>query len=249
MSRLSFRASRPDFLMPLFCLTEELIFPDPNLASDEGLLAIGGDLSPERLLLAYLIGVFPWYGQGEPILWWSPDPRCVLFPAEVYVSRRLERTLKQKRFTVTCNRAFDRVVCACAEVRNESGEETWLVPEMQAAYRRLHALGLAHSVEAWREGELVGGLYGVAFGRFFFGESMFHYATDASKVCLVSLARTLAAMDFLLFDCQVPNPHLLRMGARTIPRQEFLERLRDGGATLDSPVKRVVLPEVLSDER
>jgi len=232
--------------MPVFRLTEDLGFPDPQLASDEGLLAIGGDLSPERLLLAYLIGVFPWYGEGEPILWWSPDPRCVLFPSEVKVSRRLERTLRQGRFRVTCNAAFDRVIKACADVRAANGEETWLVPEMQAAYTRLHELGLAHSVEAWCDGRLAGGLYGVAFGRFFFGESMFHYETDASKVCLASFARYLAARDFLLFDCQVTNPHLLRMGARNIPRAEFLMRLRDGGATLERPVERVFLPEVLS---
>lgn len=228
--------------MPVFRLTEELMFPDPNLATEEGLLAIGGDLSPERLLLSYLVGIFPWYGEGEPILWWSPDPRCVLFPAEVHVSRRLERTLRQGRFRVTCNRAFGSVVSACAAVRAANGEETWLVPEMQSAYGRLHELGLAHSVEAWRDGELAGGLYGVAFGRLFFGESMFHTVTDASKVCLVRLARHLAARDFLLFDCQVPNPHLLNMGARTIPRREFLDRLREGGATLDRPVKRVALP-------
>lgn len=234
--------------MPVFRLSEELIFPDPRLASGEGLLAIGGDLSPERLLLAYLIGVFPWYGENEPILWWSPDPRCVLFPSEVHVSRRLARTLRQGHFRVTCNQAFDRVVAACAAVRKDLGEETWLIPEMQAAYRQLHQLGLAHSVEAWCDGELAGGLYGVAFGRLFFGESMFHSETDASKVCLASLCRYLAAQDFLLFDCQVPNPHLLRMGARTILREEFLERLREGGAMLDRPVARVLLPQVLRAE-
>lgn len=234
--------------MPVFRLSEELIFPDPRLASGEGLLAIGGDLSPERLLLAYLIGVFPWYGENEPILWWSPDPRCVLFPSEVHVSRRLARTLRQGHFRVTCNQAFDRVVAACAAVRKDLGEETWLIPEMQAAYCQLHQLGLAHSVEAWCDGELAGGLYGVAFGRLFFGESMFHSETDASKVCLASLCRYLAAQDFLLFDCQVPNPHLLRMGARTILREEFLERLREGGAMLDRPVARVLLPQVLRAE-
>lgn len=232
--------------MPVFRLTDKLSFPDPRLATAEGLLAIGGDLSPERLLLAYCLGIFPWYGEGEPILWWSPDPRCVLFPAEVQVTRRLGRTLRQGRFRITCNAAFERVVKACADVRAANGEETWLVPEMQAAYLRLHELGLAHSVEAWCDGELAGGLYGVAFGRFFFGESMFHYQTDASKVCLVSFARYLAAQKFVLFDCQVPNPHLLRMGARCIPRQEFLECLCDGGVTLERPVERVFLPGELT---
>ncbi|TLM61393.1 MAG: leucyl/phenylalanyl-tRNA--protein transferase, partial [Deltaproteobacteria bacterium] len=140
--------------MPIFRLTDQLAFPDPRRAGPEGLLAVGGDLSPERLLLAYSLGIFPWYGSGEPILWWSPDPRCVIVPAEVHVSRRLERLLSQPRFRVTCNRDFAAVVAACADTRLRNGEATWLVPEMQAAYGRLHALGYAHSVEVWQGEEL-----------------------------------------------------------------------------------------------
>lgn len=231
--------------MPIFRLTEKLSFPDPRLAGPEGLLAVGGDLSPERLLLAYSLGIFPWYGRGEPLLWWSPDPRCVIVPEEVHVSRRLARILRQKRFAVTCNRVFDRVVAACAETRLQDGEDTWLVPEMQAAYRRLHALGYAHSVEAWQDGELAGGLYGVALGRFFFGESMFHVATDASKVALVVLCHHLAAQRFALFDCQVPNPHLFRMGATQLSRAAFLDRLFQSGLGLSGRLPRLLLPATL----
>lgn len=231
--------------MPVFRLSSDLIFPDPRLASGEGLLAIGGDLSPERLLLAYLLGIFPWYGEGEPILWWSPDPRCVILPDQLHVSRRLERTLRQGRFRLTCNRAFREVVASCAKVRIDSGEETWLVPEMQEAYAQLQAHGLAHSVEAWQGEVLAGGLYGVAFGRVFCGESMFHRATGASQACLVGLVRHLAERGFALFDCQVENPHLMRMGAHNMAREEFLDLLERSGGRLDRPVQRVVLPEIL----
>jgi leucyl/phenylalanyl-tRNA--protein transferase len=231
--------------MPIFRLTDKLTFPDPRLAGPEGLLAVGGDLSPPRLLLAYSLGIFPWYGRGEPLLWWSPDPRCVIVPREVHVSRRLGRTLRQGRFAVTCNCAFDRVIDACAEIRLQGGEETWLVPEMQAAYRRLHALGYAHSVEVWLDGELAGGLYGVAVGKFFFGESMFHQATDASKVALVTLCRQLAVQRFELFDCQVPNPHLFRMGAIQLSRAAFLDRLFQAGVGLSGRLPRLLLPATL----
>jgi leucyl/phenylalanyl-tRNA--protein transferase len=231
--------------MPIFRLTSQLAFPDPRLASPEGLLAVGGDLSPQRLLLAYSLGIFPWYGSGEPILWWSPDPRCVIVPGEVHVSRRLARTLHQQRFQVTCNRAFDRVVAACAEPRQQGSADTWLVPEMQTAYRRLHGLGYAHSVETWLGGELVGGIYGVAIGRFFFGESMFHQAPDASKVALVALCRHLAAKQFELLDCQVPNPHLFRMGATSMPRAAFLDRLFQSGLGLSGTLPRLLLPATL----
>lgn len=228
--------------MPVFRLTERLAFPDPHLAGPEGLLAVGGDLSPERLLLAYSLGIFPWYGPGEPLLWWSPDPRCVLIPEQVHVSRRLERTLRRGVFSVTCNRAFDRVVAACADVRKSTGEGTWLGPEMQAAYRELHRLGYAHSIEAWHAGELAGGLYGVALGRFFFGESMFHRVADASKVVLVALCRHLKERHFELLDCQVPNPHLDRMGATGLPRAAFLERLYRAELTAGGLLQRVSLP-------
>jgi leucyl/phenylalanyl-tRNA--protein transferase len=232
--------------MPIFRLTDRLAFPDPRLASAEGLLAVGGDLSPKRLLLAYSLGIFPWYGPGEPPLWWSPDPRCVIFPAEVHVSRRLGRTLRRGDFAVTCNRAFDQVVTACAGARQDNTQGgTWLVPEMQVAYCRLHRLGYAHSVEVWRDGHLAGGLYGVAIGRFFFGESMFHLVSDASKIALVQLCRYLATREFELVDCQVPNPHLFRMGAMAIPRATFLERLFQAGFDRPGRLSRLLLPASL----
>jgi len=231
--------------MPIFRLNDRLAFPDPRLASAEGLLAVGGDLSPERLLLAYSLGIFPWYGSGDPLLWWSPDPRCVIVPAEVHISRRLARTLRQERFVVTCNAAFEQVIAACAATRKHQGEGTWLVPEMQAAYRRLHALGYAHSVEVWQDGQLAGGLYGVILERFFFGESMFHRVADASKVALVKLCRYLAAHRFELLDCQVPNPHLFRMGAIQLSRMAFLDRLRQGGLQPTLHPARVLLPATL----
>ena len=231
--------------MPVFRLTDRLAFPDPRLASAEGLLAVGGDLSPERLLLAYSLGIFPWYSSDEPPLWWSPDPRCVIFPAAVHVSRRLGRVLRQQHFTVTCNRAFAQVVSACADLRPSAQGGTWLVPEMQAAYRRLHRLGYAHSVEVWRNGQLAGGLYGVAIGRFFFGESMFHRVSDASKIALVQLCCHLAGREFELLDCQVPNPHLFRMGATEIPRAAFLERLFQAGLDRSGRLPRLLLPAVL----
>lgn len=237
--------------MPVFRLTEELVFPDPEWADADGLLAVGGDLSVDRLLLAYRLGLFPWYGHDDPILWWSPDPRCILEPSAVHVARRLQRTLRQAKFKVTINRAFTAVVQACAQVRLVSGEGTWLLPEMQAAYHELHESGYAHSVEVWQAGTLAGGLYGVALGPFFFGESMFHFETDASKVALVRFSKHLAAAGFELFDCQVPNPHLIRMGACNIPRREFLSRLnkRLGAGTGFPPMAdkdlKVVFPAEL----
>ena len=231
--------------MPVFRLSDELIFPDPRWASADGLLAVGGDLSPERLVLAYRLGIFPWYGEGEPIMWWSPDPRCVLIPEHVYVSRRLERIIRQGRFRLTCNRAFAQVVAACANVRVSKGQETWLIEEMRAAYQKLYELGFAHSVEAWCGDELAGGLYGVAIGKFFFGESMFHSQPNASKVILAQLARHLEREGFALLDCQVPNPHLISMGACDIAREDFLERLAAGGLGVGGPAEKIVLPEVL----
>ena len=237
--------------MPVFRLTEELVFPDPDWADPDGLLAVGGDLSVERLLLAYRLGIFPWYGHDDPLLWWSPDPRCILEPSAIHVSRRLQRTLRQAKYRVTVNQAFEPVVKACAQVRLEGGEKTWLLPEMQAAYGELHKRGYAHSVEVWQAETLAGGLYGVALGPFFFGESMFHFETDASKVGLVSFSRYLAKAGFDLFDCQVPNPHLMRMGAVNISRQMFVDRLRkklgDGNSSFDDLVQnlKVSFPEEL----
>lgn len=228
--------------MPVYRLTDQLLFPDPAWATPEGLLAVGGDLSPARLLLAYRRGIFPWYDENQPILWWSPDPRCVLFPRDIYVSRRLARLIRQQRFQLTCNRAFARVVAACADVRVQSGEATWLITAMREAYRELHELGFAHSVEAWEDDELVGGLYGVALGNFFFGESMFHRRPNASKVILAQLARYLDREGFLLLDCQVSNPHLKSMGARDIPREDFLELLAKGGLTANDEGQKVRMP-------
>lgn len=208
--------------MPVFRLSESLAFPPCHYAEPDGLLAVGGDLSTDRLLLAYRLGIFPWYSDDMPILWWSPDPRLVLFPAELKVSSSLRRTLRKRLFRITCDQAFRTVIHQCAEVRRRSGEGTWLVPEMIEAYCNLHRKGYAHSVESWLEGELVGGLYGVALGRVFFGESMFSLRSDASKAALVQLVQWLQRWDYELIDCQVRTEHLKRFGAREIPRHIFL---------------------------
>ncbi len=212
--------------MPVFRLDRRPIFPPAGLAEPEGLLAIGGDLAPERLLAAYRNGIFPWYDQpGGPILWWSPDPRLVLFPDEIRVSRRLRRTIRQGRFEVRFDSAFAQVIRACAEVHRPGEDGTWITPEMQRAYVNLHRLGFAQCAECWRKGRLVGGIYGVRLGRAFFGESMFHVETDASKVALVALVERLEREGVELIDCQVASGHMLRFGAREIPRVEFLQRL------------------------
>ncbi|MFZ2446485.1 MAG: leucyl/phenylalanyl-tRNA--protein transferase [Syntrophobacteraceae bacterium] len=211
--------------MPVFRLTDELIFPHPSHAASGGLLAVGGDLSPERLLLAYAHGIFPWYSEYDPILWWSPDPRLVLFPDELKVSASLKRVIRKKVYTVTVDRDFREVIRACAVVRTAAGEGTWITDDMLDAYVRLHELGYAHSVESRFEGELVGGLYGVAIGRVFFGESMFTLRTDASKVALVHLVELVRDLGFHFIDCQTTTEHLKRFGAREIPREEFMERL------------------------
>lgn len=198
-------------------------FPDPSeaLVEPEGLLAAGGTLSEERLLLAYRSGIFPWYDAGQPVLWWSPDPRAVLFPDELHVGRSLRRRLRQQPYRITLDTAFERVIAACSEPRpDQSG--TWITPDMRSAYVRMHELGHAHSAEAWRGEELVGGIYGIAIGRVFFGESMFTRAEDASKIALVTLIRYLAGRGLALLDCQQQTPHLERLGSRMIPREEFL---------------------------
>ena len=211
-------------------------FPDVEVALEEpnGLLALGGDLRPERLLYAYSHGIFPWYSDGQPILWWSPDPRMVLYPSRLHVSRSLRKRLRRGDYTLTRNCCFREVVRACAAPRStQSG--TWIVPEMLQAYVRLHELGHAHSMECWLDGRLVGGLYGVAIGRVFFGESMFSAAPDASKVALAALCRE----DFALIDCQLASDHLARLGAVEIPRREFcslLDRWCGAGAADDPGV-------------
>jgi leucyl/phenylalanyl-tRNA--protein transferase len=202
-------------------------FPDPELALKEpdGLLAIGGDLSCARLLRAYVNGIFPWYGPGQPILWWSPDPRLVLPPEALHISRSLRKTLRRHLFRVTLDEAFEAVMGHCAGPRpNTSG--TWITPEMADAYRELHRQGYAHSVECWQGSRLAGGLYGVSIGRIFFGESMFAHVTDASKAALAHLTWQLRRWDFPLIDCQVHTPHLESLGATYLPRKTFTRLLR-----------------------
>jgi leucyl/phenylalanyl-tRNA---protein transferase len=208
--------------MSVFLLSEALKFPLPELADADGLLAVGGDLSPERLLMAYRMGIFPWYAEDTPILWWSPDPRLVLFPDELKISKSLQRVIARGVFQVTVNRVFREVIEHCAEARRGDDAGTWLVPGMIEAYCRLHQLGYAHSVESWHQGRLVGGLYGIALGRVFYGESMFTLKTDASKVALVHLVRILQTLQFEFIDCQVTTHHLKSLGAREILRQDFL---------------------------
>lgn len=218
--------------MPVFQLNDTLLFPPPELARKDGLLAVGGDLSVARLLLGYRHGIFPWYGPGDPILWWSPDPRLVLFPADFHCSRSLTRLLRRNIFQVTCDQAFAAVIANCARLREESGEGTWLDSAMQEAYCQLHALGHAHSVECWQEGKLVGGLYGVALGAVFFGESMFSLTSNSSKVALAFLIQRLMEWEFDLIDCQIGTGHLQRLGACEISGAEFSARL---ALALDKP--------------
>jgi leucyl/phenylalanyl-tRNA--protein transferase len=213
-------------VIPILDSDPESPFPPADQALDypQGLLAIGGDLSPARLINAYRQGIFPWYSEDQPILWWSPAPRCVIIPDSVHVSRRLRRRYNQGQFSLTADRAFARVVEACAAPRRDEAG-TWITADMQTAYNRLHEMGVAHSVEVTVDGELAGGIYGLALGRVFFGESMFSRRDDASKVALVALCRQLQRWGFTLLDCQVSNPHLLSMGAREISRRAFHRHL------------------------
>ncbi len=202
-------------------------FPNPEQALDEpnGLLAVGGDLSYQRLINAYRSGIFPWYSADASILWWSPDPRTVLFTDHLKISRSLRKTLRQGHFKITFDQCFESVIRHCAEPHGDR-QETWITEEMIDAYRQLHQQGYACSVETWHENQLVGGLYGVAIGRMFFGESMFNRANDASKVALVALCRQLQHRRFPLIDCQMSTPHLTHMGAEDIPRKDFLAALK-----------------------
>ncbi len=213
-------------LLTCIYLSEELWFPPVEEAEEIGLLAVGGDLSPQRLLLAYSLGIFPWYNPGEPILWWSPNPRCVLFPDQIHISRSLNKVLKRGDFHVTFDRDFSAVIEGCRQTRTEQG--TWITPEMYSAYVELHRLGFAHSVECWQDEQLVGGLYGVSVGRCFFGESMFSRVTNASKVAMVTLCRQLQMLGFHLLDCQQSSEHLLSLGATEISRENFCRLLADG---------------------
>jgi len=223
-------------------------FPAPELAESEpnGLLAMGGDLQPERLLNAYRQGIFPWFSQGQPPLWWSPDPRWVLFPQEMHLSRSLRRRLRRTAFRLTADQAFDRVIGHCATRERPGQDGTWILPQMQSAYLQLHHLGYARSIECWLDGELVGGLYGVWLGGgLFFGESMFSLVADASKAALYYLCRHLQGHPQALIDCQVYSGHLQSLGARPIPRRAFLQHLR--GLPPNGRSEWAPLPQCSSD--
>jgi leucyl/phenylalanyl-tRNA--protein transferase len=227
--------------MPVYRLDKSIAFP-PVHHADDGLLAVGGDLREERLLLAYRSGIFPWYSEGEPLLWWSPDPRMVLFPEEFHCSQRLKRVIKRGLFVVTLDRAFPEVIRACGETPRPGQDGTWITPAMEKAYVGLHRNGHAHSIECWLEDKLVGGLYGVAIGGCFFGESMFSHADNASKVAAFALTRAALAWGIPFIDCQVTNPHLLSLGAREISRGTFCQMLRDGLNTPLTPDAWKTLP-------
>jgi leucyl/phenylalanyl-tRNA--protein transferase len=211
----------------VFRLSRQVAFPDPGRAESDGLLAVGGDLAPERLLAAYAAGIFPWYGAGSPILWWSPDPRLVLDPARLHVPRSLGRTRRRSGLRFTADAAFDRVIRACAVASRPDQDGTWITPEMVRAYGQLHELGFAHSFEAWEGEALVGGLYGVSLGAAFFGESMFTERSDASKLAFVESVEWLSARGVQLIDCQVRTEHLARFGAEEWTRARFLAALAE----------------------
>ncbi|MFZ4440441.1 MAG: leucyl/phenylalanyl-tRNA--protein transferase [Syntrophales bacterium] len=211
--------------MPVYRLPDAIAFPPVGQAIESGLLAVGGDLSPERLLAAYREGIFPWYSDGDPILWWSPDPRFILFPDELRVSRSMRQFLKKGFVRITFDLAFGEVIAACGRPR-PGQDGTWITTEMREAYSRLHELGFAHSVEVWQEQELVGGLYGVSLGHAFFGESMFSAIPNTSKAALITLVLHLKKLDFDLIDCQVETDHLAGLGARPIPRHDFCALLK-----------------------
>lgn len=213
--------------MAVYRLTEDLIFPHPSLANSDGLLAAYGDLSPQRLLLAYCNGIFPWYSQGEPILWWSPNPRFILYPKDIRISSSMKKILKKNTFKVTFDTCFRDVISNCANVRQDT-TGTWITDEMIEAYCKLHELNLAHSVECWYQDKLVGGLYGLSIGKCFFGESMFHLMSNASKVAFITLCKVLEENNYLFIDCQVYTKHLESLGAVMISRDKYLKLLKKG---------------------
>jgi leucyl/phenylalanyl-tRNA--protein transferase len=213
--------------VPLYRLTSKLAFPDPFLADPEGLLAVGGDLSVERLLLAYSNGIFPWFNKGEPILWWSPPERAIIKPGEAHFSRSLFKTLRKSSFTVRVDTAFADVIAGCAETKRPGQRGTWITDDMQEAYFALHRAGFAHSFETYLDGTLVGGLYGISIGGSFFGESMFSRVDDASKVAFLGLDTLLKSWNYDMIDCQLANANVLRYGAIMISRREFMQRLGD----------------------
>ncbi len=212
--------------MPVYKLPEEPVFPRPDLAEEDGLLALGGDLSPERLIAAYASGIFPWYSEGQPILWWSPDPRMVLFPEKFKRHKNLRRTIEKKLFTYSFDQHFEQVIEHCSKVRRKGQSGTWITDEMKKAYVHLHKEGFAHSVETYFDGKLAGGLYGVSLGGVFFGESMFHLITDASKTALWHLVDFSLQHGIKLIDAQQNTGHMKSLGAEIIPREKFLFLLR-----------------------
>ena len=219
-------------LMAVYELSEEIVFPNPELSEEDGLLAFGGDLSIDRLLLAYSNGIFPWYNEGEPILWWSPKPRFVLKPDEIKISKSMKKIMKKGEFEVTFNNDFKGVISNCKAMR-ENNEGTWITDEMKEAYINLFNNGFALSVETYLDGELVGGLYGVVIGRCYFGESMFSKVSNASKIALITLAERLKELNFEFIDCQVYTPHLESMGAKMVEWDEFKAMLDKGIYQLD----------------
>ena len=221
--------------MPVYLLGEDVAFPPPTAATPEGIVAVGGDVSPERLVNAYASGIFPWPVEGYPLLWFSPDPRFVLEPATVHVGRSLRKAMNRGRYRITADEAFTEVIDACAHAPRPGQDGTWITPELRNGYVRLHQLGFAHSIEAWEDDTLVGGLYGVSLGAGFFGESMFAAAPDASKVAFATLCQVLSSWGFHFVDCQVHTPHLERFGAKDWSRERFLAAL---DTALEEPTRR-----------
>ncbi len=211
--------------MTIYKLPIEPIFPDPSEAEPDGLLAIGGDLSPRRLVAAYASGIFPWFGSEDPILWWSPNPRMLLFPKKFKTSKSLRQTLQSKKYLVTVDKAFEQVISNCQTITRTGQPGTWITDEIKEAYIKLYNIGLAHSFETWHNNQLVGGLYGISLGSAFFGESMFHKMTDASKVAFYYLSELAKKWNFDFIDCQLPNSHLTSLGAEEILRDDFLDLL------------------------
>ncbi len=212
--------------MAVYKLNKELVFPPPVKADPDGLLAFGGDLTPDRLLIAYRMGIFPWYNPGDPILWWSPDPRMVLYPSNLHVSKDMRRILRKEMFLVTYDHDFSGVIQGCQQAPRKGQSGTWITDEMKNAYETLHDRGYAHSVEVWQNGQLVGGLYGVSLGACFFGESMFSRVSNASKTGFITFVRDIGQKGFGLIDCQVYNEHLARLGAQEVARNRFLTELQ-----------------------
>lgn len=210
----------------MFLLNHRLLFPDVEKADDDGLLAVGGDLSPERLLLAYKNGIFPWFNEDSMILWWSPDPRMVLFPNKIKISKSMAQVIKSNKFRITRNTQFEEVVNACSAIKRKGQAGTWITPEMKSAYLKLHQMGIAKSIEVWENDNMVGGLYGIDLGNVFCGESMFSRKSNASKFAFISLAKELQQKEYKLIDCQVYTAHLESLGAEEIPRKQFIKILK-----------------------